>query len=47
MQKVFRTKAPLCSINDIRKTVHAICTLNDVEAGSIREGDILLIPSMI
>ena len=35
------------SDNDIRKTVHAICTLNDVEAGSIREGDILLSPSMI
>ena len=32
---------------DIRETIHVICTLNDVDAGSIQAGDIIMIPSVI
>lgn len=32
---------------DIRKTIHVICSLNDIEAGEISEGDILLVPTCI
>lgn len=35
------------SDTDIRETVHTICKLNNVKAGSIQEGDLLLIPSGI
>ena len=32
---------------DIRETIHVICSINDVKAGSIQAGDLLLIPSVI
>ena len=32
---------------DLRKTVYMICSLNDIKADEIREGDILLVPTHI